>query len=291
MNDEECARAPEIGRELFVKILDAGIPVAENIDFVFMLENVSVSFREQMVRHRIGTHVGERFGCDMVPDLADSSWWSQSMRILDMGTFATDNRYRLPEGMTPVMKLCYVQHMNATEQLYRDMVSAGVPMEEARECIPLGATHRITWKVNLAALKHIIGKRGCWILQSGLWAPIIRGMVNELADKIDPLFRNLITPPCMKGDAFNGCLFGLDNDRRIAGDDDLPPCPLYLTYHAASTPDFADRARWIRMSGPTREDYKWITHDTRSLQIMSQMKVTFTKLWQRDVSTGKRFSK
>lgn len=214
--------------EIFQKVVDSGIPVAENIQFVFMLEHVSISFREQMVRHRVGAKVGEHLGVDIIPDLGDSTWWSQSMRILDMGEFAEQGRFRVPKFPTKDAEVIYRQAMGRAAMAYRQLVSAGMPMEEAREVIPLAATHRISWGLNLAALQHVIGKRGCQILQLGLWEPIIRGMVEELATKVHPYFRNLINPPCIKGNKFVGCCFKLDNERRVSGEDSLPPCTLYV---------------------------------------------------------------
>ncbi|MBX4215958.1 FAD-dependent thymidylate synthase [Candidatus Parcubacteria bacterium] len=214
--------------EVFQKVIDSQIPVAENLNFVFLLENVSISFREQMVRHRIGVKVGPRLGADLAPDLESSTWWSQSMRILDMGKFADEGHYRLPEGLDAQKKEEFHVAMRVAQDQYNRLVKAGVPMEEAREVIPLAATHRITWGLNLSALQHIIGKRGCQILQLGLWEPIIRGIVEELANKVHPYFRNLINPPCIKDDKFIGCCFKLDNERRVAGLDNLPPCTLYV---------------------------------------------------------------
>jgi hypothetical protein len=102
-------------------------------------------------------------------------------------------------------------------------------MEDAREVIPLGAQHRISWKMNLQTLLHVVGKRGCWILQAGLWAPIIQGMIHELATKVHPGFRRIVQPPCIDNDLFGACEFVLENVRRMDGDDQHPPCPLYCT--------------------------------------------------------------
>ncbi len=273
-------------RELFLKIIDSDIPVAENIDFVFMLENVSISFREQMVRHRVGVHVGDRLGCDMIPDLSDSCWWSQSMRILNMENFARNNCFRVPENLTLNQAVDFDNHMFACAELYKKLVDAGVPMEEAREVIPLAATHRITWKVNLAALKHIIGKRGCWVLQSGLWAPVINGMIEELCSKIDGVFRNLICPPCIKHDKFKGCLFCLDNERRVRGIDNLPPCSLYL--HEEAMPQTHAHDVW-KMDRKGNERV-WHSHNVDTKKCMDEMIDAFRKLWKRNPCTGKRLS-
>ena len=157
--------------ELFRAVIAQRIPIGEHVDFVFMLENVSVSWREQAVRHRIGVNPSpERLGSDIVvdriPDLSDSSFWSQSMRIQNMGAFARRGAYRLPRSirdheLSERLEGVYRDTMFHIEAAYNILVKAGIPMEDAREVIPLGAHHRISWKLNIAALQHIIGKRGC----------------------------------------------------------------------------------------------------------------------------------
>jgi len=168
--------------KLFRAVIAQRIPIGEHVDFVFMLENVSVSWREQAVRHRIGTLPSpERIGADIVmvdriPDLPDSSWWSQSMRIQDMSHFAQTGMYRLPDTVVKAGKeaeLLFKDTMNDIERAYAALVKAGVPMEDARELIPLGAQHRISWRLNIGSLQHIVGKRGCWILQLGIWGQVI----------------------------------------------------------------------------------------------------------------------
>lgn len=220
--------------ELFRAVIAQRIPIGEHIDFVFMLENVSVSWREQAVRHRIGVEISpERIGVDIIPNLADSSFWSQSMRIQNMGDFATNDAYRLPASIKGEvrLKMIFREAMDHIEGAYNALVKAGVPMEDARELIPLGAHHRISWKLNIGALQHIIGKRGCWILQLGIWGPVIMGMVKELATKIHPVFRELVCPPCIKGDNFHECIYMEECRRRLDGSDQLPPCPLHLFQH------------------------------------------------------------
>jgi len=220
-------------QELFLKILEQRIPIAEHVNFVFMLEGVSVSFREQMVRHRIGTCASpERLGLDIVPDLAKSSWWSQSMRIQSMERFAVDGAFRRPDSVyeNPRAAAVYEQAIHSAQNAYNALVDVGVPMEDARDVIPLGATHRISWSLNLAALLHIVGERSCWILQYGLWGPVIRGIVNELERKVNPLFRLIVAPPCVEkaSDRFKGCVYRLENERRVDGSDAHAPCPLFL---------------------------------------------------------------
>lgn len=225
--------------QLFWKVLKQRIPIGEMVTFNFVLENVSVSYREQMVRHRIGASVGQNVGVDIIPNLSDSSWWSQSMRIQNMGAFADDEKYRVPpalngkivtfKGVEAPASDLYHSAMKGIQDAYNALVAAGVPMEDARELIPLGAQHRISWSINLQSLLHVMGERGCWILQMGLWGPVIRGMVNELASRVHPAFRDLVRPPCIGSDGkFKSCLYRHENERRITQEDKLPICPLYV---------------------------------------------------------------
>ena len=231
--------------ELFWNVVKQRIPVGESLVFIFMLENVSVSFREQMVRHRIGLKAGDNFGVDVVPDLAKSSWWSDSMRIRDMGTFADEGAYRVPAtlkgkivrdgGFIANAEDLWADAMKFIQETYKLLVAAGVPMEDARDLIPLGAQTRISWTINLQSLLHVLGKRGCWILQHGLWGPIIRGAVAELAEKVHPSFRTLVEPPCVSDGKFNACLYREENRRRLPSPewgnnppDQHPVCPLFL---------------------------------------------------------------
>lgn len=229
----------------FDAIIAQRIPIGEHINFVFMMENISVSWREQAVRHRIGVSASpERLGVDIISDLASSSFWSQSMRIQNMGRFASNRMYRVPSSLDGKV-ICngngaitgmdaisvYEDCMRYIQEVYGALVNSGVPMEDAREVIPLAAQHRISWSLNMSSLQHIMGERGCWILQLGLWGPIIMGMINELATKVHPLFRNLVSPPCIKGNTFKECIYKEECRRRLVGDDKLPPCPLHLHYH------------------------------------------------------------
>jgi len=267
--------------QTFLRMVQMQIPVVENVSFTFLLENVSVALREQLVRHRIGVRVGERVGFDLAPTLQDSTFWAQSMRILSMASFADREGYDVPDSIrlsnrsiertdgrvqTPLEY--YEIVMREIQRAYNRLVEAGIPMEDARNVIPLGATHRITWTLNLGALLHILGKRGCWILQLGLWEPLIRGIVERLAEEVHPIFRELVCPPCIgRGtDEFNECHFAHDNERRLRGDDALPPCSLWLNKTGNS---------WVAENDTLEDDYLRKVREYESL-------------WRRDPNTGIR---
>lgn len=522
--------SPEKVEELFRAVIAQRIPIGEHIDFVFMVSNVSVSWREQAVRHRIGTSPSpERVGADIVvdrlPDLADSSFWSQSMRIMDVREFAKRGQFRLPETIRnhPDERVLgsYMTTMHAIAESYKFLVESGIPMEDARELIPLGTHHRISWRLNIGSLQHIVGKRGCvtgdtaiplldgrtrtmqelleeygteddfwvyscdksgrvvpgrahhngvtqkkaelvevaldngqtiratpdhrfmlrdggysradqlaegqslmplyrdvsdgtserpqdriigyemvympgadvwefthramareapgdgrtvihhddinkrnnakkqwanpkirakmvaglrqamsggaaaapekgvvnacgrnhkvvsvqrisvredvydlsvddhhnyatdagvfihncWILQLGIWGPVITGMVEELATKVHPIFRELVTPPCIKGDDFKGCIYHEENRRRYTGEDCHSPCPLHVTYHHLP----AERAK----AASTRESFTGPILPEPSDNIprfdeMEDRARDYKAFWGRDPYTGKR---
>jgi hypothetical protein len=274
--DNEIYRARV--RETFEKVVDSSIPIAENLNFTFLLEGVSISFREQMVRHKIGVKVGERLGVDMFPDIHDSTWWVQSMRVLDMTKFAEDHNFRLPESISehpnPEVREQFIDQMHQIAATYKFLLEMGVPIEDAREVIPLGAGHRLSWTLNLSALLHIAKKRSCWIPQIGTWGPVIEGMVNELATKVDPYFRKIVTPPCIKKEKFVGCVYKLDNERRVDRSDPLAPCPLYLSNEDG--PQVEKDVTWARgMFGVRYED----------------LEESFRNLWGRDTETGELLQK
>lgn len=216
--------------ELFRRIIAQEIPVSEHVTFNFAIEDAPISWREQAVRHRVGFKKSDNFAVDMFPE-DGATFWSQSMRLLDMSGFATDKRYFTPESIKEQSHLqdVYDEAMMSIGDAYRYLVEEGVPLEDARNLVPVAATSRIMMTINLRALQHIIGKRGCWILQSSLWHPIIHGIIDELAYKIHPVFREMVHPPCISHGEFVGCTFKLENERRVDGSDELPVCPLYWT--------------------------------------------------------------
>lgn len=286
--------------DVFEKVIAMKIPVAETVDFVFLLEHCPIALREQIVRHRIGHRYGGRLGADIVPDLAESTFWSQTTRVLNMGKFATEGEYLLPESVTKSeatimdrgseisIEEFYCRQMGWLQSAYNRLVAAGIPAEDARNLLPLGVQHRLTWKLNLSALLHVLSKRGCWIAQLGMWEPVIRGIVEELATKIHPVFRKLIDPPCFAADGnFNGCVFKLENENRVRGDDPYAPCPLYLHHHG----DEASKIKgpWepvIDTSNGVAEITDWSNISREKTTELTVRGARYRELWGRNEWTG-----
>jgi thymidylate synthase ThyX len=157
----------------------------------------------------------------------------------------------------------YDKFMLEVQHMYHDLRRTwNIPEEDAREVLPLATTHRISWTLNLAAIRHIIGKRSCWILQLGHWGPVLEGMVDELATKVHPYLRTLINPPCVKGeDEYVGCPYKLDNEKRTCRQDPRPPCLLWQCQE--------------------REQAAFFNEE------QAEMAASYSKLWGRNPRTGR----
>lgn len=281
------------------QLLDEDIPVLENISFTFYLTNIPVSLREQLVRHRIGVEVGPLQGIDQIPELGKSTFWSQTSRMVSQGDFYTNKRFYLPDSLQSLSspdddfkynqaQLAFDEAMDTAQQVYNDLIELGVPMEDARQVLPLAATQSMTWTLNLKAIKHILGKRACWIAQYNLWASIITDMVDELCSKVSPIFRSLVQPPCMEKGKFKSCPIAMVNVSRLRGEDPYPPCPIWATNaEGASSTDIATNT-WHFTHQSSRNLYKrgLATDDPQQAQMMTKMREQFEKTWKLSADTG-----
>jgi len=267
-------------------ILAESIPVVENLNFVFHLQGIPISLREQLVRHRLGTKLDPRVGVDIIPEpiqhllageglqhmdqipnFHDSSWWAQTSRVIPFDTFYDEGRYIVPESLKGKMvenhvhdgengwvpapipaEKFYRDVMKQLQDAYRKLQKAGVHIEDCRQLVPVGATGDITWSVNLAAMIHILGKRASWVAQAGLWEPVIMGMRKCLVE-VDPLFAVVGLPKCIKKGKYVGCPVAGTNVERIQGSDGMPPCPIFIRYQTEEALQAVDDALSGKVSG------------------------------------------
>lgn len=230
---QKAAGDPKLREEIedvFHRVISMSMPLMETVELVWQLENIPVALREQIVRHRVGHKFGGQLGADILPDLTDSTFWAQTMRVRDMSHFATNEMYYSPDS---VVNGVGIQHwwdmcMKRYEKDYQYAIELGMPPEDARMLLPMAVTHRMTWKQSLASLIHVLKKRSCWIAELGFWEGLVLDMAQQLAT-IHPIFKTLIAPPCIdtKTDKFVGCKFEEEVWGAIRGDYPQPPCPLY----------------------------------------------------------------
>lgn len=232
----------------FLNVISMDIPVMESIVFTFNIENMTISFREQMVRSRT------------------NSYWIQSGRVTDYSKFVLEEMYRVPASVLKTDEgLRWHKAMEFLHEAFTFYTKEGVPSEDARDLIPLGALHRGTITINLRNLRLLVSKRSCWVAQIDNWEPIIKGMIDELCEKVDPIFRNLIYPPCVnKNGDYHACKYVEIMEQRARGEDPYPVCPLWDYKENGETFDIMNVKR-----DPVRED-------------------RYTELWQHQARTWQK---
>jgi flavin-dependent thymidylate synthase len=267
------------------------VPVLEHIHFSFTLKNASITLQRQLIRHRIGVKIADEQGLDIIPDLSDSSFWSQTARMVPNDDFYDEGRWLLPEsiGSQPVSAndtayQAYEQFIRYCQTLYRDLLRSGIPMEDARQVLPVAMTQDLVWTLSLKAIKHILGKRACWIAQYGLWGTLITQMAALLRNDVHPLFKHLVSPPCYTKGKWVGCPIGMINLDRMDGKDPYPPCPLWAMHQEQT--QLTDLWGVIQpdITNPTKKLVGRYS-DTRKEQLHAMSK-QFEELWGIDPNTG-----
>ncbi|MEM1931298.1 MAG: FAD-dependent thymidylate synthase [Sulfolobales archaeon] len=154
-------------------LASAGFPsVLEHISFTFLIEGISRVTSHQLVRHRIASYTQEsqryaRAEYDyIVPE---------SVRL---GNFEERFRNVVEEAL----------------RLYKEMVDAGIPYEDARYVLPQAVTTKILMTVNLRELLHIaclrLSDKAQWEIRE-----LVKLMLNE-ASKVVPEVYDLLRASC-----------------------------------------------------------------------------------------------
>ena len=172
-------RAPEQAPKLLRKIVDMGhLSVLEHASFTFGIEGISRACSHQLVRHRI------------------ASYSQQSQRYVSHGQrFEAVTPASIAER--PELAARFDQHLAATHELYRELLDAGVPAEDARFVLPNAAATKLVLTMNARELHHFFALRCCRRAQ---WE--IRAMAKEmlrLARAAAPLLFNEAGPGCLRG--------------------------------------------------------------------------------------------
>lgn len=133
--------------------------ILEHASFTFEF-TLSRCAQTQLVRHRI------------------ASFAIESMRCVQPESFICPDTISKNESV----RKSYLQYMEATKDFYNEMLSAGIPMEDARYILPLATTGNIVYTSNLRALRHAIAERTCFDSQ---WE------IRRLFNKIKNLLRRI----------------------------------------------------------------------------------------------------
>jgi len=176
-------------------LLNDGMPTfLEFVSLVFKLENVSRALTHQLVRHRIGF-----------------SYSQQSMRCVPAGTFADEGMYHLPDTVDNKEYL-YQGAMKTIQNLYNDLLSAGISIQDARGVLPTNIHTTIMFSCSLRAFIGMANKRLCRKAQ-GEFQQIAKLMVHAVIDRVDPRLRKWLGSPCVVN---NHCMMKSENEQQLS---------------------------------------------------------------------------
>lgn len=150
-------------------------PFMEYVQMVFLIENVSRAFQQQLTRHRL------------------ASFAIQSLRVTDMGKFADEGRYTLPSTVKePEAIHCSMQEIQET---YGNLIAGGMNAEDARGILPLNIHSPITMRIDFNALRHVLQGRLCLTAQEEA-RKVGYLFKQQVVEKMGGWFGDLLQPPC-----------------------------------------------------------------------------------------------
>ena len=177
--EELMGRKKSEQEALLEKILELGhLSVLEHAAFSFGIEGISRACSHQLVRHRI------------------ASYSQQSQRYVSQ----TDRFEAVtPPSVSDAPELAgrFESMLDSIHELYRDMVEAGIPAEDARFLLPNAATTKIVMTMNARELRHFFALRCCrraqWEIQI-----MAKEMLRQARTAAPLLFANA-GPGCLDG--------------------------------------------------------------------------------------------
>ena len=147
----------------------------EFIQCIFIIENVSRSFQQQLTRHRL------------------ASFAIQSLRVYDVGSFADNGNYTIPS--TVKNQDMFHEVMKFIQEDYRAMIRDGENLEDARGILPMNVHSTITMRIDFNALRHVLQGRLCLTAQEEA-RKVGYLFKKEVTEKMGKFFGDLLQPPC-----------------------------------------------------------------------------------------------
>lgn len=173
----------EYANKLVRKIISLGhLSVLEHVSFTFGVERISRATSHQLVRHRI------------------ASYSQQSQRYVEYDDLEIVIPPTIRADREALEK--FRDEIENVENLYRWMVTKGVPVEDARYILPNAAVTRIIITMNARELNHFFQLRCCRRAQ---WE--IRDMAKNMLKKareVAPVIFEKSGPGCLRGPCTEG---------------------------------------------------------------------------------------
>lgn len=156
----------------------------EHTYFTFSVEGISLPAVQQLLRYRIATfdQMSMRYvnveGNEAIvpPSIMDTQ--NQTSILLSA------NGQREPTAFEAFAKLT-----EAARNVYKFLISKGVPKEDARYVLPLNTATQLVFTMNTVELKHMIGQRCC--MRAAWEIRELARQVQEIVKKVAPtMFEN-----------------------------------------------------------------------------------------------------
>ncbi len=157
-------------------------PFMEYVQMVFLIENASRAFQQQLTRHRL------------------ASFAIQSLRVTNMGKFADEGRYTMPSTVKDPAH--FHTAMLGIQDSYNIMVNnenseSNENAEDARGILPLNIHSPITMRIDFNALRHVLQGRLCLTAQEEA-RRFGYQFKQQVTEKMGDWFGDLLGPPCDK---------------------------------------------------------------------------------------------
>ena len=166
-------------RTLVRKILSMGhASVLEHVTFTYGVEGISRATSHQLVRHRI------------------ASYSQQSQRYV-AATFGYVTPPSLGRRKGDRMAARFRRHMKRSAELHQEMLTEGIPAEDARFVLPNATETKILITMNARELHHFFSLRLCrraqWEIRE------MAGRMLAIAHGKAPLLFDHAGPGCLRG--------------------------------------------------------------------------------------------
>ena len=173
--------------EEFTDFLNAVVPMLDTdplqphpfdrVRFSFLLLNVSRAFQQQLTRHRI-----------------DFSYSIQSLRMANVGEFATESGFTMPQDPNGPPPGAYREAMQASQDIYNVLVEGDAKTEDARGILPLNIHSPVSFSATLRAIHAMLRQRLCLATQ-GEFRAVADG-IKMMIHEYNSFLGGLLLPHC-----------------------------------------------------------------------------------------------
>ena len=162
-------------KELIQRVINSGhVSTIEHVTFTFAIENVSRGLQQQITRHRL------------------ANFSIQSTRYNNVENMGFHKPHTIEKNET--LSKEYDDFVNSAAGFYKHLIDNGIPMEDARDVLPLALNSNIVMTMNCRELIHFFSLRLCMKAQKEI-RDLAKEMLKLCQERLPEVFEN-IGPKC-----------------------------------------------------------------------------------------------